>query len=562
MSQRFSVVLIALYPKHHFPFIGESQGICAISGYLTSVFPNEAKTYIFDQQIDADNEILSAITSIKPDVIGFSLKMGTMNQFDSLYASIKQILYTDDAYSPLLVVGNSVAIFDGDYLLSRYPDVILSIGEGEISFHDIILFLSKKIPFEAIRNIKSASVNNLGIPSQKEYYYFDDICYSDRRFSAKYYEQGGEVYIEGSRGCAYCSCSICECKQLLGSSSVFKKWRPRPVRIIVSELINLKELGIENVTFSDEDFVGNDSDGIQHAEDFAEALTGKNIGIKFRVNMRVKSISNCTDDAQMKKRRSQLLIKLKQSGLIKIFLGFESGSQTQLKRYSKNFSFAEFLDAKKLLESLSIDYELGFINFDPLMSFDELTETMSFISENNCIPFISNIFKELRIQAGNTGYLNLIRQFERQYGINILGEFNHNEQLFPVIRYADSRVNKIVMIMRRVEKANYKLYYCLRILTQYSSIDDDEMQLLISNTLKDMKYSCYKAMMSICDILQSKDYDASKLCDVERTYTTNIQTYYSLIKNKVSLSVDNRYFHLREILRSFEKKDNINIHEF
>lgn len=561
MSQRFSVVLIALYPKHHFPFIGESQGICAISGYLTSVFPNEAKTYIFDQQIDADNEILSAITSIKPDVIGFSLKMGTMNQFDSLYASIKQILYTD-AYSPLLVVGNSVAIFDGDYLLSRYPDVILSIGEGEISFHDIILFLSKKLPFEAIRNIKSASVNNLGTPSQKEYYYFDDICYSDRRFSAKYYEQGGEVYIEGSRGCAYCSCSICECKQLLGSSAVFKKWRPRPVRIIVSELMNLKELGIENVTFSDEDFVGNDSDGIQHAEDFAEALAGKNIGIKFRVNMRVKSISNCTDDAQMKKRRSQLLIKLKQSGLIKIFLGFESGSQTQLKRYSKNFSFAEFLDAKKLLESLSIDYELGFINFDPLMSFDELTETMSFISENNCIPFISNIFKELRIQAGNTGYLNLIRQFERQYGINILGEFNHNEQLFPVIRYADSRVNKIVMIMRRVEKANYKLYYCLRILTQYSSINDDEMQLLISNTLKDMKYSCYKAMMSICDILQSKDYDASKLCDVERTYTTNIQTYYSLIKNKVSLSVDNRYFHLREILRSFENKDNINIHEF
>ena len=59
------------------------------------------------------------------------------------------------------------------------------------------------------------------------------------------------------------------------------------------------------------------------------------------------SIFRLKDNIVNRNNKIQLLKQLKKSGLVKIFLGFESGSESQLKRYNKGFKLLEFLNAKK-----------------------------------------------------------------------------------------------------------------------------------------------------------------------------------------------------------------------
>lgn len=74
------IFLVALFPNEKFPFIGESHGICAISGYLKEKYADLVETYLFDQQTNSDEEIFSEIKSKRPEIIGFSVKMPTLNR--------------------------------------------------------------------------------------------------------------------------------------------------------------------------------------------------------------------------------------------------------------------------------------------------------------------------------------------------------------------------------------------------------------------------------------------------------------------------------------------------
>ena len=364
------IFLIALFSNEKFPFIGESHGICAISGYLNEKYFGIVETYLFDQQINSNEEILSEIKSKRPEIIGFSVKMQTLNNWDTFYNLIKNNI---SSYNPLVILGNSTAHFNSDYLLNNYDNILISFGEGEVSFGDLIKYVKGKIPVDKIRNIGYRKKGKI-ICTDREYLPTIEIPIADRRYSDLYYTKGGEVYIEGSRGCAYCCCSICECRLFLGSHQAINKWRPKPVSKILNELSELEILGIKEVTFSDEDFIGDDILGASHALQIAEELIDKQIRIQYRINARVHSIFRLKDNIVNRNNKIQLLKQLKKSGLVKIFLGFESGSESQLKRYNKGFKLLEFLNAKKILDELSIEYELGYISLDPLMTLEELKE--------------------------------------------------------------------------------------------------------------------------------------------------------------------------------------------
>ena len=125
------VFLIALYPQNDFPFIGESQGICAISGYLKSLY-NGISISLYDQQIDNTDTIINDILNEMPAVIGLSVKMFTYSQFEEFYELLQASVFP--TYQPMVVIGNSTAHFCGREILKKYNNVIVSLGEGEVSF--------------------------------------------------------------------------------------------------------------------------------------------------------------------------------------------------------------------------------------------------------------------------------------------------------------------------------------------------------------------------------------------------------------------------------------------
>lgn len=506
--------LIALFPNNDFPFIGESQGICAISGYLQYLYKNSISVNLYDQQINDNDTIINDIIKEMPAIIGFSIKMFTFPQFEEFYRLLQNKVF--HTYKPLIVVGNSTAHFSGEDILEKYNDVVVSLGEGEVSIGDVYAYVNGDIPFDKIRNIMYYSDGKI---LKSSYQYLDKnlIPFADRRYSKSYYDKGGEVYIEASRGCAYCSCNICECRDFLGSTCAEFRWRDKPINSVVNELKYLSSIGIKDVTFSDEDFIGNDRVGLDRAINIANCIIENNIKIEYRVNARVKSIYSNTDSEQMRNKKFQTLISLKKAGLSKIFLGFESGSPTQLKRYNKGYSLDEFIQSINILNDIGIQYELGFISLDPLMSLEELEESLDFIKRHNCIPYISAIYKELRIQKGNKSYIELIKKYETTSKDKLIGDIIFDEQMYEVLKYADKRIDIIKHLMCDYEHQAYKLYYYLRIQTQYAMNERDES----------LKYAIHKTIQS----LKANDYNL--MCNLVKSLKSNLEeTYLSIILNE------------------------------
>lgn len=500
MLNNNKIFLIALYPTNDFPFIGESQGICAISGYLQCLYGNDISINLYDQQINSNESIINDILNERPAIIGLSVKMFTYPQFEEFYALLQSHVFP--TYQPMVIIGNSTAHFSGREILKKYNDVIVSLGEGEISFGDIYAYLNGSLSFEKIRNIMYYSDGGI-VESEYQYLNKNFIPFADRRYSKLYYDKGGEVYIEASRGCAYCSCNICECRDFLGSTCAEFRWRDRPINSIVDELKYLSSIGIIDVTFSDEDFIGNDHYGLNRATELANSIINENIRTEYRVNARVKSIYSVTDTEVLRTKKIQVLNLLKKSGLSKIFLGFESGSPTQLKRYNKGYSLDEFIKAINILKVVGIQYELGYISLDPLMSLEELEESLSFIYKNECIPYISAVYKELRIQKGNKSYLRLAHKYETESKEELIGNLIFEEQMYEILRYADKRVDLVKQLMCDYEQQTYKLYYYLRIQTQYAMDEiDHKVKYAIHKTIQSLKMNDYYLMRDIINAIK------------------------------------------------------------
>jgi len=260
----------------------------------------------------------------------------------------------------------------------------------------------------------------------------------------------------------------------------------------------LEGLGVKAVNFSDEDFIGPDTYGIDRTIELAEAVITKGIDISFRINARVKSLFNQNDTNELSLKKIEMLKLLKQAGLVKLFLGFESGVQSQIDRYGKGYKLQEFIVAKSILDELGIEYELGYISIDPLMTLEELHESLLFIKEEGCIPYISSIYKELRVQKGNRSYLRQLRQSEQQNGISLVGDVLFDEQRYDIIGYVDNRIATIVSLMKEYIDENYKKYYELRRMTQY---DENQSKDDSYSIMEKLRYNDYDLLLALTQSL-------------------------------------------------------------
>ncbi|MBF8275573.1 MAG: Radical domain protein [Candidatus Brocadiaceae bacterium] len=396
------VYLVALHTEE-FPFIGESHGISAISGYLKSHF-KDIQVSTLEIQLYALEQLVELIKVNRPSIVGISVKLRTFNQLLQFYGLMQKTI--PENQFPLIVIGNTIPNHQGETILERHlPDVIIGIGEGEIALHNLYLHVNGKLSLQDVRNIVYKKDGNIHV-NRMDWLNRSDIALPDRANSLQFYRSGGLVFIKGSRGCSYGGCTICSSNELLGSKIKTKKWRQRDNRLIISDLINLEKLGIKQITFSDEDFFGMGLNGLDRINCLAEEIIENKIKMNFKIISRINSIFNDKDSVEIRRKKEKTLACLKNAGLVKVALGLESGVETQLKRFGKDFHLVNFKGAFALLNKLSITLELGFILVDPLMSFEELKQNVLFLENEDIIELVSAVFKELRIEAGHP-FVNL-----------------------------------------------------------------------------------------------------------------------------------------------------------
>lgn len=184
--------------------------------------------------------------------------------------------------------------------------------------------------------------------------------------------------IIASRGCAR-TCSFCSIHTFYRAAPG-KIVRTRKPTEVVREMRMLhEERGVRIFLFQDDDFPLFGKVWRQWANDFVSELLHSGLPEKAIWKM------NCRADAVDR----ELFIKMRDAGLYLVYMGLESGSEQGLVTLHKQITVAQNLRAVKILKSIGLMWEYGFMLLDPSSTFESVRENLNFlrtILADGCLP--------------------------------------------------------------------------------------------------------------------------------------------------------------------------------
>lgn len=164
----------------------------------------------FDPQLaeytikDPAFNIVSDLFQKKPDVVGFSCYIWNIEETIKVVRMLKTVLP-----DVKIVLGGPEVSYDVHDWLRKIPEVdYILMGEGEISFKELLHYFNGDIPLEDVRGVCYLVDNKVKIHVQppkvdlreiaSPFYFEEDLPYLGKRIQ----------YIETSRGCPF-SCQFC-----------------------------------------------------------------------------------------------------------------------------------------------------------------------------------------------------------------------------------------------------------------------------------------------------------------------------------------------------------------
>jgi radical SAM superfamily enzyme YgiQ (UPF0313 family) len=222
---------------------------------------------------------------------------------------------------PVILGGWHPSTLAEQSLSAPYIDVVVR-GQGEVTFDEILERLLAGETLEGIRgcsyrspdgrvvhNPPRATVNIAELPA-KSYHLVDLEPYarlSNRRW----------IYYTSSHGCPY-DCSFCSNASLYG-----RAWNALPAERVVEEVTNLvRDFRLDLVDIVDDNFLVDRQRGIDIARGFIASGLKFDWCIQTTANFLLKSSD---EDVRL----------LRQSGLSRVFIGAESGSENVLRSVNK-----------------------------------------------------------------------------------------------------------------------------------------------------------------------------------------------------------------------------------
>ena len=289
---------------------------------------------VFDLGTFKDDGISGLSEKLKkmlPDTVVLANSILTFGStFDVDGAEIFQVAKSVLKNCITVLTGTHACNYPGKAVKERICDYSIK-GEPELAVGDLIQSLNQANSAESIRGLSFINaegelveshdsslvqIENLPQPnyklveeSQRESYFelleFGKIRYPES--SPKYRD------IMTSRGCII-DCSFCSVKYLRGG----QKYRRKTLEMVMAEIENALEEGIEEIHIFDDLFVENDKQALQ----FADALTKRKLKFPWFVAQGMP-LWPMTEEA---------LTALKETGMYRLIAPFESGSDRVLKR--------------------------------------------------------------------------------------------------------------------------------------------------------------------------------------------------------------------------------------
>ncbi len=300
------------------------------------------------------------------DAVGLSLCFQVRaREFLALAAALK--LFVPKAK---IVVGGHYATCAAEDLLAHHPDLdVIVLHEGEHSLVELANARFDEARFPAIAGLayrQGPSVcRSAPRPKLVE---LDALPFPDRRGAVRRHAGVPIAYLMGSRGC-YSSCDYC-CISTLHRVAPGPRFRQRSVENIADEMAALyHDRGVRQFVFHDDNFlVTSTRRNHERLDAFTAAFTERRLlGIGFTIKCRPSEVERSVFE------------KLRRMGLIRVFLGIESGSAQGLTSIGRHGSprgpQADVRDGEAALE---LCHELGISAQYTLMCFhpDATVETV------------------------------------------------------------------------------------------------------------------------------------------------------------------------------------------
>lgn len=484
-----NISFISTFSEKHGAAISESLGPEVLAGHLKETLGEQVKVDHIDLQIE-NNPLLAVEKAIekKPDILGISVKIGATNQLDSIMNNGKVVNWLQTE-KPIAILGGVTPTFASIELLKKYPNTIIARGESEITIQELYRYLKGEVELEQVPGISFYRDGNIVATTEKridlEKLHFPARITTQRLYS----DFNGMVWFEGSRGCDH-YCTFCSRRSLRGGgfSGAISPGH------VVDDLENLYKMDVTTMSASDDDWGGDPERSLL----IADEIIRRGLKINFSVSTRADHIYNEKLSDKENERLRYITQRHKMAGLNRVFVGLESGSPTQLRRYGKNITVEGNYRALEILWNLGIDAVAGFIPIDPLMTLQELKENLEFLRKTKMYKKVTNPLSVMRVQEGSA-YKTLIDHK------GLLGNANDDLIFYDVNGYQDPRVQTVADLSGQWVNEIYPIIYGLKGVVASDSLrinnpntSDNIIEFLLHN-FRELEIGYVEALVSELD---------------------------------------------------------------
>ena len=487
------VCLINMCVLENFPIPRLNLSTGSIAAYIRKY--QKARVRILDMQLRIKvDDIIKILQKDKFQLIGISISFGQKYISDEL---INKISSSKEIDKSTIVVGNVIpSLYSKEYLM-KHKKIIVSYREGEKSLLDLIDYTSGKKNIEDVIGIAYINKNGEYKRNDIDFLEMDELPFPAIDTIEDVIKYKGALTLELSRGCNYSKCIFCP-RNHKGA-----RWRGLSVDTMVLYFKTLEKVckKVKKEPFfyiADEEFIGQLPHALElkRIEEFCKGIKQLNIKIKFDISARVDSIFK--PEATKKENIDHLHMwkLLKEIGLQRLFLGVESGSDNQLRRFNKGTTAYQNATAIKLITALGINIRIGYISFDPLMeNFNDIKESHKFVERKDILykhadfnkitleeiydAIVNNIDSEyLKLQCKplyykvsypltslevlfDTSYALKINNFEKKNNTKLLIGIDMNMARYKVI-YFNKRIGLVSDYCQRWIDYNFPVLYSLK----------------------------------------------------------------------------------------------------
>lgn len=400
------------------------------------------------------------------DIIGFSISSYTLDVYKELIRQMK-------LHNKYIILGNQLPTYlPGDLfkLTLENSDVktsnlFISVGEGEICLQNLLKHILEK-------DYNYSDINNLVYQAGGEMVTnaIEPVDLSQLKFPPEYFFEGEGsrevMQMQLSRGCYWGNCSFCT--RLSFRNGI--RWQSFPMDRIKQDLFNaIKKMNVQAIEFCDDEFFGGRTqDKLERALEIGEYIDklSKQRGnrVQFRIFTRPDFIYRPKDGSTNLEVKN-VLSKLKEFGLTRVYMGIESGCDSQLKRYNRGIDVGIVESAIRILKEINLNFDSGFILFDPGLCLEEICNNIIFYKKNDLIETNQWFWRPMIANVGSAIGDKLLKE-GNDYDINSMSvQYNFKD---PLVEY----ISKIIDIKSKKTK---DIFYALKSISKkdydYSDVD-------------------------------------------------------------------------------------------